>query len=159
MVALATTVGVGIMVDSFRGGVAIWIKRPAERRLVYRPTPRPKTAASGSRCWIPAALAAVRTTSVAARSTYRRIKIDLDGRPIALIAVDLAPQSQTGYRLLDGNPAIAWREFQTGEAVLISEPLVGRRQIRTGDRLELLTPSGLKPSPLPEFFSTTIGTC
>jgi len=90
-------------------------------------------------------LAAMRTMSgVAAVSTYRRIKVDLDGRPIALVVVDLALQSQTGYRLLDGNPAAAWGEFQTGEAVLISEPLAYRRQMRTGDRLELPTPAGLK---------------
>ena len=144
MVALATTVGVGIMVDSFRGGVAIWINDLLNADWYIAP-PAPEDGGERIEMLDPAALAAVRTTSgVAAVSTYRRIKIDLDGRPIALIAVDLAPQSQTGYRLLDGNPAIAWREFQTGEAVLISEPLAYRRQIRTGDRLELLTPSGLK---------------
>ena len=144
MAALATTVGVGIMVDSFRGGVAIWINDLLNADWYIAP-PAPEDGGERIEMLDPAALAAVRTTSgVAAVSTYRRIKIDLDGRPIALVVVDLALQSQTGYRLLDGNPAAAWGEFQTGEAVLISEPLAYRRQMRTGDRLELPTPAGLK---------------
>ncbi len=144
MAALATTVGVGIMVDSFRGGVAIWINDLLNADWYIAP-PAPEDGGERIEMLDPVALAAVRTTSgVAAVSTYRRIKIDLDGRPIALVVVDLALQSQTGYRLLDGNPAAAWGEFQTGEAVLISEPLAYRRQMRTGDRLELPTPAGLK---------------
>jgi putative ABC transport system permease protein len=144
MAALATTVGVGIMVDSFRGGVAIWINDLLNADWYIAP-PAPEDGGERIEMLDPAALVAVRTTSgVAAVSTYRRIKIDLDNRPIALIAVDLAPQSRSGYRLLDGDPATVWQDFQTGEAVLISEPLAYRRQMRTGDRLELPTPAGLK---------------
>ncbi len=144
MAALATTVGVGIMVDSFRGGVAIWINDLLNADLYIAP---PAIEDGGERVELlaPAALAAVRATpGVAAASTYRGIKIDLDNRPIALIAVDLAPQSRSGYRLLDGDPATVWQDFQTGEAVLISEPLAYRRQLHRGGQLLLPTPAGPK---------------
>jgi len=144
MAALATTVGVGVMVDSFRGGVAIWINDLLNADFYIAP---PAIEDGGDRVELlnPAALAAIRNTpGVAAVSTYRGVKIDLDGQPITLMAVDLAPQSQAGYRLLDGNPATVWPAFQTGEAVLISEPLAYRRRLHTGDRLELPTPAGLK---------------
>ena len=144
MAALATTVGVGVMVDSFRGGVAIWINDLLNADLYIAP---PAIEDGGERVELlaPAALAAVRATpGVAAVSTYRGIRIDLDGRPMTLMAVDLAPQSRSGYRLLDGDPATVWQEFQTGEAVLISEPLAYRRQLHRGGSLRLPTPAGPK---------------
>jgi putative ABC transport system permease protein len=152
MAALATTVGVGVMVDSFRGGVAIWINDLLNADLYLAP---PAMTDGGDRVELmnPAALAAIRNTpGVAAVSTYRGSRIDLDGRPITLIAVDLALQSQAGYRLLDGNPATVWPIFQTGEAVLISEPLAYRRRLHTGDRLKLPTPAGLKTFPIAGVF-------
>ena len=63
---------------------------------------------------------------------------------MTLMAVDLAPQSRSGYRLLDGDPATVWQDFQTGEAVLISEPLAYRRQLHRGGQLLLPTPAGPK---------------
>ena len=144
MAALATTVGVGVMVDSFRGGVAIWINDLLNADLYIAP---PALADGSDRVELldPTALTAIRNTpEIAAVSTYRGSRIDLEGRPITLIAVNLAPQSQAGYRLLDGEPATLWPAFQTGEAVLISEPLAYRRRLQTGDRLELPTPSGPK---------------
>ncbi len=141
MVAFATTVGVGVMVDSFRGGVAIWIKDLLNADLYVAP---PVTEGGNSAEVLQAAtLAALRVTpGVAAVSTYRRVTIDLSGRPIQLVAVELAPAAQAGYHLIDGNPAEAWRAFQTGESVLISEPLAYRQRLGVGDSLTLATAEG-----------------
>ncbi len=98
MVAFSTTVGVGVMVDSFRGGVAIWINDLLNADLYIAP-PAIEDGGNRSEALHPAALAVLRETpGVAAVSTYRGTRIDLDGRPVTLIAVDLAPASQTGYR-------------------------------------------------------------
>ena len=143
MVAFATTVGVGVMVDSFRGGVTIWIHDLLNADLYLAP---PAMEDGGSLETVqPAALAALRETlGVAAVSTYRRLTVDLDGRPIQVMAVDLAPESQTGYHLIRGDPATAWRAFQTGEAILISEPLAYRRGLQAGDALDLPTDRGTR---------------
>ncbi len=143
MVAFATTVGVGVMVDSFRGGVTIWIHDLLNADLYLAP---PAMEDGGSSETVrPAALTAMRETlGVAAVSTYRRFAVDLDGRPVQVMAVDLAPESQTGYHLISGDPATSWRAFQTGEAILISEPLAYRLGLRTGDALDLPTDRGIR---------------
>jgi len=141
MVAFATTVGVGVMVDSFRGGVAIWIKDLLSADLYIAP---PAVEGEDRSTTVqPAALAALRDTpGVAAISTYRRTTVEFDGRPVQLMAVELAPASQAGYHLIDGDSSLAWRAFQAGESILVSEPLAYRRQLKSGDRIELPTADG-----------------
>jgi len=144
MVAFSATVGVGVMVDSFRGGVTIWINDLLNADLYIAP-PSIEDDGHRSEALTFETLAVLRATpGVAAVSTYRSNQIDLDGQPIILIAADLAPASQAGYRLIDGDPDRAWRAFQTSEAVLISEPLAYRRSLAVGDSLELPTDQGLQ---------------
>ncbi len=141
MVAFSATVGVGVMVDSFRGGVVIWINDLLSADLYIAP-PGVEDG-DHSTALDPAALTALRSTpGVTAVSTYRRTTVELGGHPVQLIAVDLAPAAQAGYHLLDGDPVLAWRAFQTGGSVLISEPLAYRRQLQAGDTLELPTAAG-----------------
>ena len=143
MVAFATTVGVGVMVDSFRGGVAIWINDLLNADLYLAPPAMED--GGGSEIVQPAALAALRATpGVAAVSTYRRLMVEVEGHPIQVMAVDLAPASQSGYHLIAGDPATAWAAFQTGEAIFISEPLAYRRGLRAGDALDLPTDRGMR---------------
>jgi putative ABC transport system permease protein len=142
MVAFSTTVGVGVMVDSFRGGVAIWIDDLLNADF-YVASPAVEDGGDRSDVLTPAALAVLRDTpGVAAISTYRALKIELERRPVTLLAVELAPASQTGYHLIAGDEDTAWRLFQTGEAVLISEPLAYRSQLSAGDRITLSTGQG-----------------
>jgi putative ABC transport system permease protein len=147
MIAFSATVGVGVMVDSFRSGVVIWINDFLNADLYLAP---PSLEDGGSAEAItPEALALLRDTpGVAAISTYRGVKIDLAGRPVTLIAAELAPAAQAGYHLIDGDPATAWRAFQSGEAILISEPLAYRQRLRTGDTLDLPTDQGPRRFPI-----------
>lgn len=141
MVAFSATVGVGVMVDSFRSGVAIWISDLLNADLYLAPPSLEDGVRSEE--IIPEALVLLRNTpGVAAISTYRGMKIDLGGRPVTLIAAELAPAAQAGYRLIDGAPEAVWRGFESGEAVLISEPLAYRQRLRTGDTVELPTDRG-----------------
>ncbi|MCB1777670.1 MAG: FtsX-like permease family protein, partial [Candidatus Competibacteraceae bacterium] len=152
MVAFSATVGVGVMVDSFRGGVAIWINDLLNADLYVAP-PSIEDNGNRSAALAPETVAVLRNTpGVAALSTYRDTRIDLDGRPVTLIATDLAPASQAGYRLIDGDPDAAWRAFQTGEAVLISEPLAYHRQLVVGDVLTLPTDQGSRTFPIAGVF-------
>jgi putative ABC transport system permease protein len=152
MIAFSATVGVGVMVDSFRGGVAIWINDLLNADLYIAP-PGIEDGGNRSAALTSEALTVLRdTTGVASVSTYRGIRIDLDGRLLTLIAADLAPAAQHGYRLIDGDPDQAWPAFQTGKAVLISEPLAYRRQLAVGDVLELPTDQGLQTFPIAGVF-------
>ncbi|MFO7641030.1 MAG: ABC transporter permease, partial [Candidatus Competibacteraceae bacterium] len=151
MIAFSATVGVGVMVDSFRGGVAIWISDFLNADLYLAP---PSMEDGGrAEAITPEALAILRGTSgVAAVSTYRGVNIDLAGRPVTLIAAELAPAAQAGYHLIGGDPESAWRQFQSGEAILISEPLAYRQRLRTGDMLELPTDRGPRRFPVAGVF-------
>lgn len=150
MVAFSATVGVGVMVDSFRGGVAIWINDLLNADLYVAP-PSIEDGGNRSEPLNPAALAVLREMpGIAGISTYRGTRMDLDGRPVMFIAVDLAPASQAGYRLIDGDEV--WPAFQTGEAILISEPLAYRRGLAVGDRLELPTDQGGHRFPIAGVF-------
>ena len=142
MVAFSATVGVGVMVDSFRSGVAIWINDLLNADLYLAP-PSIEDGGDRSDALNPEALTVLRDTpGVGAVSTYRTLKIELDRRPVTLIATELAPASQAGYHLIAGDADTAWRLFQSGEAVLISEPLAYRRDLSAGDQIELLTRQG-----------------
>jgi len=152
MVAFSATVGVGVMVDSFRGGVAIWISDLLNADLYIAP-PSIEDGGNRSEALHPATLAVLREMpGVAGVSTYRGTRMDLDDHPVMLIAVDLAPASQAGYRLIDGDADLVWPAFQTGEAILISEPLAYRRGLRVGDRLEVSTNQGMHRFPIAGVF-------
>ena len=101
-----------VMVDSFRGGVAIWIGDLLNADL-YVASPAVEDGGDHSDVLTPAALAVLRDTpGVAAISTYRALKIELERRPVTLLAVELAPASQTGYHLIAGDEDTAWRLFK-----------------------------------------------
>lgn len=152
MVAFATTVGIGVMVDSFRGGVAIWVNDLLNADLYLAP-PGIEDGSANKAHLDPAVLAILRTTpGVAAVSSYHAVPLDLDGRPVTLVAAELAPAAQAGYHLIAGDPAQAWAAFQSGAAVLISEPLAYRRQLRVGDHLQLTTATGLRSFPIAGIF-------
>lgn len=141
MIAFATTVGVGIMVESFRSGVAIWIKDLLNADLYIA---APDTGGDLTAGLQPAVITGLQTIpGIAALSLYRRTVVKLHHRPIQLLAVDLAPASQAGYRLLGTDPIVAWDAFKTGESILISEPLAYRQHLEMGDTLEIPTATGL----------------
>jgi putative ABC transport system permease protein len=151
MVAFATTVGVGVMVDSFRGGVTFWLNDLLNADIYIAPlafengdTSVPLTAE---------VIAALRATpGIAAVSTYHYREVPIGGRPVRLLALDLAPQAKQGYRLLGGTPGMAWDAFDNGGAVIISEPLAYRQDLVTGDELLLPTDHGPRRFPIAGVF-------
>ena len=142
MVAFSTAVGVGVMVDSFRAGVSIWIDDLINADLYVAPL---SIADDNERLSVlaPTVLTALRDIpEVAAISTYRPIKIEFDHHPLTVMVTELASASQAGYHLIAGEASTAWRQFQSGETVLISEPLAYRRHLTVGDHMELPTEQG-----------------
>ena len=151
MVAFATTVGAGVMVDSFRAGVTLWIGELINADLYVAP-PAIEDGA-GLEVLKPETLAALRATpGVAAVSTFRRLTVELDEHPVQVMAVELAPASQSGYRLLAGDPAEVWPRFQRGAAILVSEPLAWRRGLHVGDALAVPTDRGTRHYPIAGIF-------
>ena len=144
-VAFATTIGVGVMVDSFRSGVTLWLGDMLSADL-YLTTP---AFAAGDResTLDPAVVHALnQSPDIAALSRFRARRVligeGLGERPVVLLAAALPPAAQSGYHLIGGDPAHAWRRYTAGEGVMISEPLAYRLELTVGDRLTLPTPLG-----------------
>jgi putative ABC transport system permease protein len=151
MVAFATTVGVGVMVDSFRGGVALWINDLVNADIYVAPIVLETGA--GIPDLRPEVIVAARAVAgVAALSTYRRVDVRVQGRPAQLLAVQLAPQAKRGYHLVAGSPDVVWQAFEAGGAVIISEPLAYRYRLGVGDRLVLDTDQGPQTFPIAGVF-------
>jgi putative ABC transport system permease protein len=136
MVAVSATVGVAVMVDSFRGSVSLWLNELLNADLYVAPA----SIVTGDRSAVldPRLIALLdQVPGVLARSLYRRQDTLVEGDPAQLIGVDPALQARVGYRFAAGEPSEAWRAFDSDAAVLISEPLAYRHQLRVGDTLTL----------------------
>lgn len=137
MVALAASVGVAVMVESMRGAVDDWLGALLTADL-YITAPGHDEGVP-----LPGPLVArvTQLAPVAAASRYRNASLNLAGRPVKLIAADLAAPSRVGFQLLDSVTGDPWAAFARG-AILISEPLAHRLHLGAGDGVKLPTPQG-----------------
>lgn len=142
MLAVATVVGVGVMIGSFRTSVETWLDSTLQADL-YVAVP----AASSQRMpghLDPAVVAGVRAlagieTVVAARY----VTLESEGRLTELLALDFPDAWRAPYRFRDAAPD-AWAEFAAGRAVLVTEPYAYRNRIGVGDSVALRTREGAR---------------
>ena len=140
-VAVAATIGMGVMVDGFRGTVAGWLARSLPGDLyISIPASTSRRAATP----LPAALLEELRgmDGIAALSTGRRVEVESAAGSVDLLAIKMAPASYRSFRF-QGESA-KWDEFHRGRSVLISEPLGFRRKLSVGDSLELWSADGAR---------------
>jgi putative ABC transport system permease protein len=135
-VAVAATVGVAIMIGSFRSSVADWLDATLAGDLyVYRE-------ASGDRlepAWA-ARLAAL--PGVASVSVARQRRLEVDGEALRVLVLDASAVATRSFDLLVGDDESVRRVLADGAGVLVSEPLARRRDLRPGDTLRIAAPDG-----------------
>ncbi|AHK78943.1 permease [Ectothiorhodospira haloalkaliphila] len=139
--AVSATIGVGVMVESFRTTVDVWlgqtlqsdvyVSAPGRSGVGVNPT-LPDDARSRVE-----ALEAVETVS-----TARRVHVHSPQGTVEVMAVDPAPRTPEGYRYRAGDGATAWQALENQDAVLISEPLAWRLSLGLNDTLTLRTDRG-----------------
>ena len=141
MVAVATTVGVGLMVTSFRGTVADWLESSLEADIYVSP-PSLVTRRGGA-TFAPGLAEQVRATpGVASSSTLRTVQVRVDGVPTDVRAVDFGNAPVRPYRFKEGNAERVWKELEAPDAVLVSEPFAFHRRLGVGGTVELATDKG-----------------
>src|SRR3569623_931483 len=133
-VAVAATVGVTVMIDSFRQSVDDWLGQTL-RADVYISAPGGELPPDRSAAW--AAL-----LEVQAMSRSRRMTLEQAGGPVELFAFAPAPESLAGFRFKQGDARTVWPAFLTGRAVLISESYAYRHRLGVGDGVRLRTARG-----------------
>ena len=133
-VAVSATIGVSIMVDSFRDSVNDWLGNTLQSDVYVG-------VARGS--MDPVLIGEIgRLPGVTAVSTSRRAWLESDTGRIRLIAIDMAPDSYAGTRLRHPAPSAAWRQFDERGGVLVSDSYAYRYDIGRGDVVELNTRLG-----------------
>ncbi len=139
-VAVASTIGVGIMIDSFRGTVQTWLQQSLQAD-VYIQAPSPSFRQSTSTI-DPALVEAIRNAEgVGNAYTVRHVDISADVGPTHLIAITPGPQTPDTYTLKAQTGAV-WTAFATDDVVLVSEPYSNRYDVGVGDTLTLQTDRG-----------------
>lgn len=137
MVALAATVGVGVMVDSFRRSVSNWLDVTLQADF-YLTVPSSGGAALDPR--IVERIGGI--AGVAEVSMGRSLMTASPNGPTEVVAIRMASQSYQGFRFLEGDRAQAWKAFDAAGAVLVTEPYAWRHRLHPGDRVRLLTDQG-----------------
>ena len=141
VVAVAATMGVGLMIGSFRQAVVDWLGT-ALVADVYVSAPGPV----GSRADAtldPAVVARLSAApGVAGAGTYRRVTVRSSVGPTQLIALRPAAPSRRQFRFVAGRPDAIWPAFQDGEGVIVSEPYAYRHDLAVGALLALRTDRG-----------------
>lgn len=144
-VALATTVGVGAMIGSFRYSVVQWLDHSLTADLYVGPGP---SAPVGATLPEPRALARRigRVPGVARVTGMRRVTVDAPFGPITLTAFQLGRTGFRRFELLSGRERTAWAAFSDSRrrlpAVLVSQSLAYHRDLVVGRTVRLRTDRG-----------------
>jgi putative ABC transport system permease protein len=145
MIAVSVTVGVGIMIDSFRKTVIDWLGSSLIADVYVSP-PDLTVGNSGARLE-PDLVDLLRSVPGArAEATVRRADVpSADGSATILVAIGGNDETRPVYELIDGSFESQWPAFRDAEGVFVSEPYAKRFRVTRGDSLTLLTDSGERP--------------
>jgi len=141
-VAVATVVGIGVMIDSFRGSVTRWLDESliADYYLIIEGAGEQ----GFSRAEIDR-LAAI--DGVAGTSLSRTITLPTAEGDVAVRAAKAGPRGY-GETLVAGDPETAFAAMEAGEGILLAEAFAGLRGLEAGDTLTLPTAQGQREFPV-----------
>lgn len=153
MIAVSVTIGVQVMIASFRTTVTIWLEETM-RGDVYIST-QDLNAPLTDMPLDPGVIAIAREQpGVQSSLAMRVVTVESKNGPLDLVAV--TPDPPMNPRLFiaaQGSPEHAWQMVREG-AILLSEPLANRLGISTpGGSLALLTPGGWRSFPIAGIYS------
>ena len=135
-IAVSATIGVSVMVDSFRGSVSAWLEQSLQADIYVG-------AQRGS--MDPVAIEAIANLPGVESVSTRRIANleDATGRT-RLRVFDLPRAAYPGFELLDGEAETVWPAWELDDAVLISEPYAYKHGLAAGDVVSLRTDNGTR---------------
>ena len=142
VIAVSVTVGIGVMIDSFRQTVVRWLGMTLQSD-VYVAVPSRGGRFRGVDFDPEVARRAMQLPGVAGGHVIHRVELPSPSGPVRLVALGASSRSLASlYEFKEGRPAEAWPAFQTGDAVLVSEPFSSRTGVRAGSILRLPTDQG-----------------
>lgn len=142
--AVATTIGVGVMVASFRHSVEAWLDTTL-RADVYIGTPRLASSRTAPGLDPSFIARARRLPGLDYVSSARRVTVESRHGLDTLVALDVPRAYAPRFALLEGRGDASVNAFFDGRAVLVSEPYSYHHDIHPGATIELRTDRGWKP--------------
>ncbi|MFL6584255.1 MAG: FtsX-like permease family protein [Chthoniobacterales bacterium] len=143
--AIAMTVGVTVMVFSFRTTVQAWIDQTLLADLFIAPA---SNEVVGPSSFVPPGAIPFLESQpeVEAIDTFREIDLPFRSGTIAVAVVRGSPRRTLQF--IRGDGAEILKRFYSDECVLVSEPFARRHRLRDGDVLDLPTPLGVRRFPI-----------
>ena len=139
-IAVSATLGVSVMVESFRAAVSDWLEGTLRSDIyvgVDRGTLEPELVGD-----------LVRTPGVAAHGTSRSVWLQTESGRVQLTVLQLPEDSFGGILLRDGEPAAVSEAFREQGAVLVSDSYSYRHAVERGGTVTLPTPQGVRTFPV-----------
>lgn len=146
VVAVSTTVGIGIMIDSFRRTVSDWLDQSLrsdiyvssmeDRRGPDR-TPLPPDLVEGVSS----------APGIFQIDLVRRQTLESPAGITELVVMRIPRESLDAFRFREGDARNAWEALHGG-AVIVSDPYAYRHGVRKGDTLRLRTDRGEREFPV-----------
>jgi putative ABC transport system permease protein len=153
MVAVSVTIGVSLMVGSFRYTVIAWLAQTVQGDVYISP---PSASATSNTATVdPAAERIIRAWPGVARvDTLRSVTVDSPDGPVQLAAVDNPGlDDERIFLAADGTPEEVWQAMQQG-AVIVSEPFANRLGLpRRGGQITLFALDGERTFPIAGIYS------
>ena len=147
VISVSVTVGLGIMIDSFRGTLIDWLDGTLQADI-YVSLPGPQASrASGT---LSASLIQdfISTDNVVGYRTYRAVDVIRDGDTYRLVALGLDQRGEDAFDFQSGDPDAIMRDFQAGRGAIVSEPYAYQRQLAVGDSISLTGEKSSKSLPI-----------
>src|SRR4029453_1176936 len=140
MIAVSATVGVGIMIASFREAVIRWLEGTLRADVYVSPPSligtRPDSTLD------PALIERLATTpGVAAAGTARGVTVASPRGPVNVVAIGVAAGQPPGFTFKRGRPEAVWPALERGW-MIVSEPFAYRHRVGVEDSVRLRTEHG-----------------
>ena len=143
-VAVSITVGMGIMIGSFRQTVEVWLQSALRADVFISP---PNVASSRPNASVDSIVLEriLSSPGVARASMYRAAVIDSPFGEVELIALDTSPDIFARViQFKQGDAKSIWEDFQEGNAIIASEPFAYHNDVGVGESLSFLTNKGVQ---------------
>lgn len=141
VVAVSVTVGLGVMIQSFRTTLARWLDGTLQADI-YVSLPGPRASQASGTLWPELVDAYIAHSEVTGHSTYRAVDVVDERGGFRLVALDLDPRGEAAFDFVDGDHESVMDAFQAGAGALVSEPYAFHRGLAVGDSVELRAPAG-----------------
>ncbi|MDH3637243.1 MAG: FtsX-like permease family protein, partial [Gammaproteobacteria bacterium] len=136
-IAVSATIGVDIMINSFRDTVDAWLRNYLRADIYVASQDQSALGIDPRLVEQARKLPNVRTVTIARWAT-----LNTPGIPIKLFAVELDEHAFANFQFKSGRPEDAWPRFNSEDIVIVSETFAYHRRLDIGDSLTLRTEKG-----------------